>query len=522
MAWGLAQEPEPPVTSKTQDAASHLSHAQVDEPFDHCHGSTSQRCQRWTRARCVSPRVGQVLQVTGTSRSTLRRRRNGIADDLLETCSRAMFCEDEEQTKLHQTTSWPSIPHTSSYFHIISRRIPPYGCVERLLTSPRCFLWGQPPNLPCWLRICEVDQNVNGPSLMRKIYQFKQLEAWGLCSFAFQIKLKCSHFWARMQPIQLWIAKDRAYAKFDTGMHMVIYEYDIWYMPYFMTWDWLYVRESRPPLGKIFPQAIHDGTVKILRALTQQTLGIWWNITCRDAMCWNSWILLLSSFVDTWTQPPWCEATEISGGLHSHQSGTRSGTPSLKSRWSWVLWCNWYHVPETPDPNDPTRNSHGGLRETTWNNYLLGILSPICSQSKRQAASKVPTVPYQATAHTSDHRKNGILCGFLRKRIPTKKSDSEIPGIYMFNHGLIMFILAFLLIVSIISIISIQSQRRYEWIMDVVWIWNWILWIWFQVTSSLCRRDPWFLLIFELIFELELMMNWWYWCMDMLNDVKYD
>jgi hypothetical protein len=256
---------------------------------------------------------------------------------------------------------------------------------------------------------------------MRKIYQFKQLEAWGLCSFAFQIKLKCSHFWARMQPIQLWIAKDRAYAKFDTGMHMVIYEYDIWYMPYFMTWDWLYVRESRPPLGKIFPQAIHDGTVKILRALTQQTLGIWWNITCRDAMCWNSWILLLSSFVDTWTQPPWCEATEISGGLHSHQSGTRSGTPSLKSRWSWVLWCNWYHVPETPDPNDPTRNSHGGLRETTWNNYLLGILSPICSQSKRQAASKVPTVPYQATAHTSDHRKNGILCGFLRKRIPTKK-----------------------------------------------------------------------------------------------------
>lgn len=106
------------MTSKTQDAASHLSHAQVDEPFDHCHGSTSQRCQRWTRARCVSPRVGQVLQVTGTSRSTLRRRRNGIADDLLETCSRAMFCEDEEQTKLHQTTSNYLVAINSTYFII--------------------------------------------------------------------------------------------------------------------------------------------------------------------------------------------------------------------------------------------------------------------------------------------------------------------------------------------------------------------------------------------------------------------
>ena len=159
------------------------------------------------------------------------------------------------------------------------------------------------------------------------------------------------------------------------------------------------------------------------------------------------------------------------------------------------------------DPNDPTRNSHGGLRETTWQlfvrdsePYRLTIQAPGCFQSAYSA------LPSHSTHLGSSKEWNFVWIS--PQKNTKKRSDSEIPGIYMFN---------LLLIVSIISIISIASAGTNG--------------SWTSCGSGtgssefgsrwhhLCAggipqdpagsRDPWFL-------------SWNWWCMDMLNDVKYD
>ena len=128
-----------------------------------------------------------------------------------------------------------------------------------------------------------------------------------------------------------------------------------------------------------------------------------------------------------WTQPPYAKQLKSTG--YTIMNLVPGQAPPVWSRvglTSFMVYWK-YHVLET---TDPTRNSHGGLRETTWNNYLLGILStepyhrltiqaPGCFQSAYSA------LPSHRTHLGSSKEWNFV---WISPQKNTKNKDLIVPG----------------------------------------------------------------------------------------------